>query len=341
MSESRVRPNGRLLIATGGLVAIGCAIGAFAGLGGEEFKPRATTIDALAGLAIGAFFVDRLLTFVPVFGFVRKPPQERSADLDVLRLGYGALLGGIFVSITNLPAVRALTDGKAGDVNADADQAIAVLAIAGGVAGLSRVLSGLNPNPKTDGEKSKADTEKPEAAKETPIRAADDTIDPPSPTARMIGVAGVVLAALAALHALGDKAGVELLASETQADGTVALVVRFATVLLAAAIVEQIVERTLGTYYETKANKPILTGALALFLGVLIAWIMDLYLLHNVGFFGTTEDLNKALGEARGVEIWFDAFVTGAVIASTTKPLHDLNSRLRKAKKPSAPPTPA
>ncbi len=68
------------------------------------------------------------------------------------------------------------------------------------------------------------------------------------------------LAALAALLALGDKAGAELLASEKQADGTVALVVRFATVVVAAAIVEQIVERAVGTYYEAKNNKPIVTG---------------------------------------------------------------------------------
>jgi hypothetical protein len=141
---------------------------------------------------------------------------------------------------------------------------------------------------------------------------------------------------VAALLALGDKAGVELLASEKQADGTVALVVRFATVLVAAAIVEQIIERTVGTFYDDKANKPIVTGAVALVLGVLIARVMDLYLLHNVGFFGTTENLNAGLERSTDFEVWFDTFVTGAVIASGTKPLHDLGSRLSKVKKPDA-----
>jgi len=65
------------------------------------------------------------VTFLPVFA-VRETPDERTADLDVLRLGYGALLGGLFVAITNLPAVASLTAGKAGDVNGDADRAIAV-----------------------------------------------------------------------------------------------------------------------------------------------------------------------------------------------------------------------
>ena len=62
-------------------------------MGDDVFKPRVTTIDALAGLALGAFFVDRLVTFVPVFA-VRKAPHERTADLDVLRWGYGAISAG-------------------------------------------------------------------------------------------------------------------------------------------------------------------------------------------------------------------------------------------------------
>jgi hypothetical protein len=95
--------------------------------------------------------------------------------------------------------------------------------------------------------------------------------------------------------ALGDTAGTELLAADKQADGTIALVVRFATILVAAAIVEQIVERTAGTYAKAKRDKPLVTGAVSLVLGVLIARVMDLYLLHNLGFFGTTGDLDKGI----------------------------------------------
>lgn len=157
--------------------------------------------------------------------------------------------------------------------------------IAGGVVGLSRILSGLNPKPKTDATKA---PDPDAAAAATP----GEPVPLPSPTARAIGYASV---ALAALLALGDTAGTELLAADKQADGTIALVVRFATILVAAAIVEQIVERTAGTYAKAKRDKPLVTGAVSLVLGVLIARVMDLYLLHNLGFFGTTGDLDKGI----------------------------------------------
>jgi len=323
VTKPGVGPHRRALAASAALVVIGCLVGAFFPGGEDVFAPRVKTIDALAGLGVGAFFVDRLVTFLPVFA-VRETPDERTADIDVLRLGYGALLGGLFVAITNLPAVGSLTAGKAGDVNGDADRAIAVLVIAGGVVGLSRILSRLNPKPKTDATKAPD----PDAAA---AATSGEPVPLPSPTARAIGYASVALAALAALLALGDTAGTELLAADKQADGTIALVVRFATVLVAAAIVEQIVERTAGTYAKAKRDKPLVTGAVSLVLGVLIARVMDLYLLHNLGFFGTTGDLDKGIEASKNIELWFDAFVTGAVIASGTKPLHDLSARLSRS----------
>jgi hypothetical protein len=77
----------------------------------------------------------------------------------------------------------------------------------------------------------------------------------------------------------------------------------------------------------------VITGGLAVALGVLAARLMDLNLLHNIGFFGATgkPDINAALASSTGLERWFDAFVTGVVIAAGTNPVHDLASRLRRA----------
>jgi hypothetical protein len=154
----------------------------------------------------------------------------------------------------------------------------------------------------------------------------------------------------------GESAGASSQPDAQPADGTVGLIVRFAPVLLAAAIVEQALERlilplltawsmsvtkrypTLRTKRQdliatlvAKENKPVVTGGLAVLLAVVAARLMDLYLLHNVGFFDvTTASLN--LTTSTGAERWFDTFATGVVIAAGTKPLHDLGDRLRKAK---------
>ena len=66
-------------------------------------------------------------------------------------------------------------------------------------------------------------------------------------------------------------------------------------------------------------------------LGVAAARIFDLYLLHNLGFFGTGTDLNAGITASTDAANWGDTFLTGVVIAAGTKPLHDLASRLKKA----------
>jgi hypothetical protein len=306
------------------LLVVGCVIGMTAEFGSEGFAPRVKTIDALAGLTLGALFVDRLLTFVPVF-LVRADPDERKIDLDYLRLGYGALIGGIFVSLTNLQAVEALAGAKSAEVvAAPIDRLFAVLVIAGGVIGLARITNALNPKA-TDGKKKAADA-----------KAAGADVLPPPPTgvARAIGLGAVALTALLAWIFLVDKQTVALLTPETGADGTLSLVVRFGVVLIGAAIVEQVVERTVGRYYEVKHNKAVAQAAASLVLALVVTWLLDLLLLHNVGFFGAGEDVNAVLRSSTDAEIWFDVFATATIIAAGTKPLHDLGSRLRKVKDP-------
>jgi hypothetical protein len=294
---------------------------------GDGFTPRIETIDALAGLAIGALIVDRLLTFVPPLG-AKPDPKQREIDLTVLRLGYGAVLAAAFVSLTDLRAVKALTASDSIDLSAGVDRAIAVLALAGGVAGLARLLSAINPQPATDGNKDPNNAEG--------EGGADDTIPPPSGTARIVGLIAVGVGAAVALFALGDKNGIDLLGPDKLADGTVALVVRFAPVLVAAAIIQELAEFGGRAAGVAKHNTPVVLGGIAVVLGVAAARIFDLYLLHNIGFFGTTQTttLNQSLAASSDLELWGDAFLTGLAIAAGTKPLHDFASRLRKAKKP-------
>jgi hypothetical protein len=54
-----------------------------------------------------------------------------------------------------------------------------------------------------------------------------------------------------------------------------------------------------------------------------------------IGFFGAAPGvpLNDALAGSSDASHWADAFLTGVAIAAGTKPLHDIASRLRKAKK--------
>jgi len=306
------------------LVAIALLVAALIDKG-DGFTPRVDALDALAGLTFGAFIVDRLLTFVPPLG-AAKPPAQRTTDLTVLRIGYGALLGAIFVILTDLRAVHALSPDS-GAVSAWLDRDIAVLAIAGGVAGLSRLLSGINPQPATDG---KPDPNQDDVA-------AGGTIKRPSGRARAVGLALVGVGALIALFAINDKEGVNLLAPSAQADGTVGFVVRFGLVFLGAGIVQQIMEwcGRVNAGLLNKSNRPVVLGGLAVVFGVVGARVFDLFLLHNIGFFGTTgttaADLNTALQNSSHLERWADTFFTGLVIAAGTKPAHDIASRLRKA----------
>jgi hypothetical protein len=291
------------------------------------FQPRVESIDALAGLTIAAMVVDRLLTFIPPWG-AHETPAQRAADLRILRLGYGAVVGAAFVSVTSLRAISALTASKT-SINSGLDRGVAVLAIAGGVAGLAHLLAALNPQQDTDASKDEAKD-----------NDADGDELPPTWPARLLAVLAVAVAAAIALFAVHDKSGLELLQpSQTAADqagGAVLLVVRFGTVMLAAAIVQQLIERLVVPMpWLKERNKPVVTGAVAVLLGVGAARLLDLFLLHNIGFFGAYgfKSIDVALHHSTGAARWFDTFVTGLAIAAGTKPLHDLASRLTKVAK--------
>ena len=146
--------------------------------GGDGFTPRIPTVDALAGLVIAAFAVDRLLTFIPPL-LAHDEPDQRTRDIDALRWGWGAALGAVFVWLTGLEAVAALT-GTSEPIDPAIDRVIAVLAIAGGIKGLARFKDGVNPPKKTKGDMSE------EAAK-----LAVDAEDPVQPPPRMRAICSV------------------------------------------------------------------------------------------------------------------------------------------------------
>jgi hypothetical protein len=301
---------------------------------GDQFTPRVKTLDALAGLTIGAFAVERLLNFVPpirAYGARgNKAPdtdkdrelriKQRSADVAFVRVGFGVLLGGLFVAVTDLRAVKVLTEESG--VDPQLDRVLAALAIAGGVAGLASLLAGINPQTDTD-PKAKTDAAQPG---ETP------TVPPASDAAYGVGI--VLVAAAAGLALLGaDKTtGLDLLVPSGEGDGTVDVVVRFGVVILLAAVVQQVVERCVYPLVAAEENRKLVTGGVAVFLGVVAALLVDLYLMHNIGFFGVEagESIDDVLGDSSWEERWFDTFVTGVVIAAGTKPLHDLTSGLKK-----------
>lgn len=305
-----------------GLTVVSAAVGvALATLfnSGDGFTPRVESIDALAGIVIAAFVVDRLLTFVPPIGAAALPAQ-RAADLVSLRFGYGAIIGGLFVMLTDLRAVRALTREDALTLNADLDRAVTVLVVAGGSVGLAKLVNALNAKPQTDG-----------AAKTAPVENRVEVVPPPSKTARVVGVIAVVAAALTALIAVGNRDGIDLL-GPGDGDGAADFVVRFGVVLLAAALVEQAAEFVARRVQFPKSDKPVFIGGLSVALGVVAALVFKLYLLHNVGFFDTGPDLEAALDGSTDAELWGDAFLTGLVIAAGTAQIHDLAARLRKGK---------
>jgi len=315
-----------------GLVAIAIVLTALVTTG-DGFAPRVATIDALAGLTIGAFCVDRLVTFIPAWS-AADDPAVRKVDLDTLRWGWGALLGAAFVAITGIGAVNALTGGS-DVINAHVDRVIAMLAIAGGVTGLARFKNAVNPPKDTDGAKTDVTPPKgadgADAAVETAADGNGETQAPPSAGAYVIGFAALLAAAAIAALAHGDKHGIELLGPDKLADGTIALVVRFGPLVVAAVVVEQLIERSFAASLDGP-DKKLLTASAAVVLGVIMARLLDLYLLHNVGFFdtpGAAGGLDKGLAASTSLERFTDVFITGLVIAAGTAPLHDIASALR------------
>lgn len=303
------------------------------------FAPRVKALDAAAGLVIGAFFVDRLLTFIPPV-VVREPPNERLADLGILRIIWGLIVATFFVLLTNLQAAHTLV-ADTGPISQEADRVIAVLAIASGTVGLSKILTALNPKPPTNGKLSADNKEGTEDdieranEKATTVTPDSPEIAPPPPRIRAIGLA-CVAAALGLAWLIGhNSAGIELVGLDPDAPEPT-LIVRFGLIVLAAGIVEQLLEYLVKfspTGIFNKTNRPILSGAAAVILGVLAAGWLDLYLLHNVGFFGVSsvESLNQGLLESSSEARWFDTFATGLVIGSGTAAVHDLGARLRPA----------
>jgi hypothetical protein len=322
----RIKTRFRVSPAAGlsmGLVAV--AIGATVILsGGDGFSPRVPTLDALAGLAVAAFAVDRLLTFIPPLLAANKP-GERARDIDTLRWGWGAALGAVFVWLTGLEAVAALTGGGE-PIDPAIDRVIAVLAIAGGIKGLARVKDAVNPPNDTKGDMSGEEATQ-AVEDEEPVQP------PPRLRAYLVGLAALVVAVVLAAFFAGDDTGLELIGTEAQDDGTMAVVVRFGPILVAAVVVEQLVERTFASSITGPAKK-LLTASAAVVLGVVAARLMDLYLLHVIGFFGTSPGaggLEAALGDSTDAERVLDVVVTGLVIGSGTALLHDLAASVKRA----------
>jgi hypothetical protein len=324
-----------------GLVGIAIVLTALVTTG-DGFAPRVATIDALAGLTIGAFCVDRLLTFIPAWS-ADDAPAGRKTDLDTLRWGWGALLGAGFVAITGIGAVNALTGGS-DVINSRVDRVIAMLAIAGGVTGLARFKNAVNPPKDTNGAQTEMNPPKDTNGAKTEANPSSDTDEtgtgadgdgdtqpPPSRGAYVIGLAALLVAAAIAALFHGDKHGIELLGPDKLADGTIAFVVRFGPLVVGAVVVEQLIERSFAASLDGP-DKKLLTASAAVVLGVVLARLLDLYLLHNVGFFHTPAaagGLDTGLAKSTSLERFADVFITGLVIAAGTAPLHDIASALR------------
>ncbi len=301
---------------------------------GAGFKPRNDAIDGLAALVIGAFVVDRLLPFIPPWSAKRVGPapaadlpaaqreaalvqrtgtlSERKIDIESLRWGFGAMLGLAFVAVTGMGAVEALT-GQTTVIDEHIDRVIAVLAIAGGVKGLATITKGLNP-PDDDAKQ-----------KEESGEAGEPEL---GWLPYVAGLTALIAAALLTLIWAGHKSGIVLTGSDTADDGTVSLVLRFGPLLVAAVVIQQLVERTFGSSI-TGPGKKLLTGAASVILGVIAAGLMHLYLLHNVGFFGTGTFADVLKNSSDG-ERMLDLFLTGVAIAAGTAPLHDLSAGIKK-----------
>jgi len=278
---------------------------------------------SIAGLVVAAFFVDRLTTFVPAWLADPKDVRKRANDIDGLRWGWGAAIGALFVVITGLKGVNALTGLS---VDAAADRALTVLAIAGGVKGLASVKDALNPP-----------TAKAPVA-EAPVAEAPATEEPavesPGLKVFLVGAASLAVAAILAWVLKGDGNGLGLIAGENQ-NGTIALVLHFGPVLLAAVAIQQLVEHTFAAGL-CGPGKKVVVGGVTVVLGVIAARMMDLHLLEALGFFGQGAPRDPSqplrLAGSTGEQV-FDTWTTGLVIAAGTAPLHDLGEALRAAKK--------
>jgi hypothetical protein len=302
----------------------------------HDFVPRVSTLDGVAGLMVGAFLVDRLLTFVPPF-FARARADDREKDIAALRIGFGVLLASAFVFITNLRAVEALTGAGANGVSPVIDRLFAVLAIAGGVVGLAGLMASLNPQRKTQVEEQGQPDD--QVAKD-PGQDAELTQRPPGNRARGISLGLLAIAVtIGTVWSLGDHSGIDLLGTEKTSGGTLDFVIRFGLVFVAAGVIQQAVkyiEQVLAAcgVKIAKADRTVLLGGIAVVLGVIAARALDLYLMHNIGFFGATQSksIGGALATSNDLQRAVDACVTGLVIAAGSKPVADLASRLKKVK---------
>lgn len=106
----------------------------------------------------------------------------------------------------------------------------------------------------------------------------------------------------------------------------------FAGLFVATQAVERFTELCVAPWIggasadgQERADKAILTGAIATLIGVVISGTVGLYLIHSIsqGSFGRGGD---------NVARTFDVLVTGLAIGGGTKPLHDLISRIQASK---------
>jgi hypothetical protein len=93
----------------------------------------------------------------------------------------------------------------------------------------------------------------------------------------------------------------------------------FAVTVVLAAGVERLIEpftRWVGRSKDQVANRTVLIWGLATAVATLASAVSGFYLLHSVA--GANWD---------GIPIWADALITGLIVGSGTKPVHDLITR--------------
>jgi hypothetical protein len=93
----------------------------------------------------------------------------------------------------------------------------------------------------------------------------------------------------------------------------------FAVTVVLAAGVERLIEpftRWVGRSKDHVANRTVLIWGLATAVATLASAVSGFYLLHSVA--GANWD---------GIPIWADALITGLIVGSGTKPVHDLITR--------------
>jgi hypothetical protein len=93
----------------------------------------------------------------------------------------------------------------------------------------------------------------------------------------------------------------------------------FAVTVVLAAGVERLIEpftRWIGRSKSHVANRTVLIWGLATAVATVASAISGFYLLHSIA--GVTWD---------GIPVWADALITGLIVGSGTKPVHDLITR--------------